>query len=68
MKSELRECLEIGKDNIYLFHTWIKKINSEGEVLVAVVEDALGVMHEIKSQDLRFITKEYLNAKYGDKF
>jgi hypothetical protein len=53
--KELRQCIAIDSGLPYLFHTWIKKVNSEGEMLIAVVEDVHGIMHEVKSTNLKFI-------------
>lgn len=55
MKSELRQCIAIDSGVPYLFHTWIRKSNSNGEILVAVVEDTFGLLHEIISTNLKFI-------------
>lgn len=54
MKSQLRECIAIDSGVCYLFHTWIRKTNSDGEILVAVVEDSVGLMHEVKADNLQF--------------
>lgn len=52
---QLRECVAKSTGIAYLFHTWLKKNTADGEVLIAIVEDIFGVLHEIKSDDIKFI-------------
>lgn len=56
MKVELRECVHIDSGVVYLFHAWIKKNTSNGEMLIGVVEDTQGILHEFNHSKLKFIS------------